>query len=374
LHTAEVFRALLERERLRSDRSGAVFSLAAFTIGPPNDSGGEHTLARILRERLRALDDAGLLADGRIAALLPETPPRGAWALADDILLRYEQTGGRIRCEVFAYPACREFRFDLAAQPPGQNGHAAPSAGDSAGGGSTPLDRRRRLSDSRDHGPDVSNGAEAGDDREVASLEALLAEALPPWKRGLDLLGASAIVLLASPLMLAAAVAVKLSSSGPVLFAQRRDGLGGRPFTMYKFRTMAVDAEQRKAQLRAFSEQDGPAFKMTHDPRVTRVGRLLRASSIDELPQLWNVLRGEMSLVGPRPLPCDESAACEAWQRRRLTVTPGLTCIWQVAGRSLVSFAEWVRMDLQYVGRRTPLHDLKLLLLTVPALLLRRGK
>ena len=137
--------------------------------------------------------------------------------------------------------------------------------------------------------------------------------------------------------------------------------------------TMAVDAESRKDALRSQSEQDGPAFKLKNDPRVTRIGGLLRRTSIDELPQLWNVLRGDMSLVGPRPLPVIESDGCLRWQRRRLAVTPGLTCIWQVSGRSRVTFNEWMRMDLQYVRRRSFWTDIKLIFSTIPSVLLRRG-
>jgi lipopolysaccharide/colanic/teichoic acid biosynthesis glycosyltransferase len=142
---------------------------------------------------------------------------------------------------------------------------------------------------------------------------------------------------------------------------------------MYKFRSMVSDAESRKADLLALNEQDGPAFKITGDPRITRLGRFLRDSSIDELPQLWNVLKGDMSLVGPRPLPCDETANCLDWQRRRLDVTPGLTCIWQVRGRSQVTFNEWVRMDVEYVQRRSLWCDVQILLATVPAVIARRG-
>jgi lipopolysaccharide/colanic/teichoic acid biosynthesis glycosyltransferase len=181
------------------------------------------------------------------------------------------------------------------------------------------------------------------------------------------------VLVVLAPLFAIIAIAVKLSSPGPVIFAQRRSGRGGRPFLMYKFRTMVADAEARKAELLTQNEQDGPAFKIKNDPRVTAVGRFLRKTSLDELPQLWNVLKGEMSLVGPRPLPCAEAEACEGWQRRRLDVTPGITCIWQVRGRSQVSFADWVRMDMQYIRAQSLQQDLKLLLLTVPAVLLRRG-
>jgi lipopolysaccharide/colanic/teichoic acid biosynthesis glycosyltransferase len=177
-----------------------------------------------------------------------------------------------------------------------------------------------------------------------------------------------------SPLLLLAAVAIKWNSPGPVLFHQRRTGLGGRPFTMYKLRTMYIDAESRKESLRHLSEQDGPAFKMKDDPRITTVGKYLRKTCIDELPQLWNVFIGDMTLVGPRPLPCNEAEGCKNWERRRLDVTPGLTCIWQVrSGRSRIAFADWMRMDLQYIRRRSPLEDLRLLWKTLVAVILHRA-
>jgi lipopolysaccharide/colanic/teichoic acid biosynthesis glycosyltransferase len=142
---------------------------------------------------------------------------------------------------------------------------------------------------------------------------------------------------------------------------------------MFKLRSMRVDAEHLQAALRAQSEQDGPAFKMTNDPRTTWIGRLLRKTSLDELPQLWNVLWGDMSLVGPRPLPVAESLQCVGWQRRRLSVLPGLTCVWQVRGRSTVSFEDWMRMDLEYLRYRSFAYDVGLMLQTIPTLLLPRG-
>ena len=184
-----------------------------------------------------------------------------------------------------------------------------------------------------------------------------------------DITGAAVALVVFSPLMLAAALAIKLTSPGPVLFRQRREGRFRKPFTIYKFRTMYAGADAMQAALRVHSEQDGPAFKMSDDPRVTPIGRILRSTSIDEIPQFFNVLRREMSLVGPRPLPIAESVACATWQRRRLEVRPGITCIWQVDGRSRVSFDEWMRMDLAYVRSRSFLMDLKLLLKTVPAVL-----
>jgi lipopolysaccharide/colanic/teichoic acid biosynthesis glycosyltransferase len=189
----------------------------------------------------------------------------------------------------------------------------------------------------------------------------------------MDLIGASCGLVLAAPVMAAASVLIRASSPGPILFKQERVGLGGATFTILKFRTMVPDAEKLKPALRAMSEQDGPAFKMSRDPRVTLIGRLLRSTSLDELPQLWNVLLGNMSLVGPRPLPVDEANGCAQWHRRRLDVMPGLTCIWQVRGRSTVRFDDWMRMDMEYLQNRSFLGDLKIMLLTIPAVIMRRG-
>ena len=186
-------------------------------------------------------------------------------------------------------------------------------------------------------------------------------------------MGATIGLIFACPIFIVVAALIKLESPGPVFFRQWRTGRGGCPFQMYKFRSMVVDAELRKHNLLGLNEQDGPAFKLADDPRITQLGKFLRGTSLDELPQLWNVLRGEMSLVGPRPLPCEESNSCLDWQRRRLDVTPGLTGIWQVRGRSEVTFNEWVRMDLEYIERRSLWQDAKILFATVPAVIKRRG-
>ncbi len=192
-------------------------------------------------------------------------------------------------------------------------------------------------------------------------------------KRIIDLFGASAGLLLAAPVVLIIAVAIKLESRGPVLFAHPRLGKDGRPFVMLKFRSMYPEAPALRQQLFAENEVSGPVFKIHSDPRMTRVGRIIRKYSLDELPQLWNVLRGEMSLVGPRPPLPDEVARYHPWQRERLAVKPGLTCTWQVSGRSDVPFDEWMQMDIEYVRTRSLLMDLKLLLLTVPAVISARG-
>ncbi|MGK0198054.1 MAG: exopolysaccharide biosynthesis polyprenyl glycosylphosphotransferase [Yoonia sp.] len=194
-------------------------------------------------------------------------------------------------------------------------------------------------------------------------------------KQMLDVVGASfALILLSVPLIIVGAL-VKLTSSGPILFRQERSGLNGRPFTMLKFRTMVSNAEQKKAELASFNEMDGPVFKISNDPRVTPIGKILRKFSVDELPQLWNVLKCEMSLVGPRPLPVDEIKRInDPAHRRRLSVKPGLTCLWQIRGRNEVtSFKDWVSLDLEYIDNWSLWLDLKILLKTIPVVVLGTG-
>jgi lipopolysaccharide/colanic/teichoic acid biosynthesis glycosyltransferase len=175
------------------------------------------------------------------------------------------------------------------------------------------------------------------------------------------------------PLFLVVGLLIKLTSKGPILFKQERVGLNGKSFRMLKFRSMVVNAEQLKARLEALNEQSGPVFKMKNDPRITSVGRFIRRYSIDELPQLINVLRGDMSIVGPRPPVPKEVAKYEPWQRRRLSVRPGLTCIWQVSGRNHISFQDWMYLDMRYIDHWSLSQDFDLILRTVPVVLTGRG-
>ena len=188
-------------------------------------------------------------------------------------------------------------------------------------------------------------------------------------KQTLDAVGAALFLLSFSWAFAAIAIAIRISSPGPIFFRQQRAGLNGRPFTMLKFRSMVSNAEQRKHEIERLNEMSGPVFKVTNDPRVTRIGRFLRKWSFDEWPQMINVLRGEMSLVGPRPLPVDEVKRFDdVAHRRRLSVKPGLTCLWQVMGRNQISdFKEWVRLDLQYIDNWTFWLDLQILVRTIPA-------
>lgn len=324
-------------ERMRVDRNHSPLSFLLFKLPPNRSTTSDYDyLSKLLQARLRLTDSAGFLPDGRVGVLLPDTFAAGAWKVASDVCEVYPLGHDRPDCEVVVYP-------------------------DPQGRGSDELPKRQLREPA---GVSGSHGV---------GPEAFFSSATPWWKRGLDFVGAISGLIVAAPLIALAAVAIKLSSPGQVFYSQTREGLGGRRFQIWKLRTMHLNAEQLKDSLRPYSEQDGPAFKMMRDPRITPVGKILRRFSLDELPQLWNVVKGEMSLVGPRPLPVDESLMCAAWQRRRLHVTPGLTCIWQVEGRNVVPFDEWIRMDLEYVKRRSFLFDLKILLQTPTALVFAKG-
>jgi lipopolysaccharide/colanic/teichoic acid biosynthesis glycosyltransferase len=326
---------ILRHERDRSDRTGDEFSLLCMCVERGRIGRRDLLrLVRLLRGRLRSVDQLGWIDDRNLGVTLPATPGVGAWALVDSLARRMLDEMPLPECRVYSYPS-DWFTGD---EPVGEEPQQVP----------------REV-------------------RPTNAMEVFFLERLPPWKRALDIVLAGTAGLLLLPLMLLVAVAVKLTSPGPVFFRQRRIGIGGQPFTMHKFRSMVVDAEQRRTELVSLNEQEGPVFKIKNDPRVTPLGRLLRKTSIDELPQLWDVLRGDMTLVGPRPPLDHEVAQYQAWQRRRLSVTPGVTCIWQVSGRSSVGFVDWMRMDMQYIRRRNFWQDVKLLLKTIPATLSRKG-
>ena len=187
-------------------------------------------------------------------------------------------------------------------------------------------------------------------------------------KRVIDVVCSFVGVLVLSPLFVVIAIIIKITSKGPVFFSQRRVGKNGKEFDMYKFRSMVINAEELKEKLAAQNEMSGPMFKMKDDPRVTKVGKFIRKTSIDELPQLLNVLKGDMSLVGPRPSLPKEVAQFEDWMYRRLEVKPGLTCYWQVSGRNNIDFEDWMKLDIKYVDERSTWIDIKLIFKTVGVL------
>lgn len=187
-------------------------------------------------------------------------------------------------------------------------------------------------------------------------------------KRALDIIASTLGLIILSPILLIVAILIKLESKGPAIFSQKRIGLNKKEFKMYKFRSMVQNAEELKEKLAKENEMSGPMFKMKNDPRVTKVGRFIRKTSIDELPQLINVLKGEMSLVGPRPSLPKEVSKFEPWMLKRLSVKPGLTCYWQVSGRNNIDFENWMKLDLQYVNDRSFWLDLKLIFKTAGVL------
>lgn len=188
-------------------------------------------------------------------------------------------------------------------------------------------------------------------------------------KRTIDIAASFMGLVILSPVFLVTAAAIKLEDGGPVIFVQKRNGLDGKVFKMFKFRSMCVNAEQMHKELLKKNELDGPAFKMKNDPRLTKIGRFIRRTSIDELPQLVNVIKGEMSIVGPRPLPTYETEKCTSYQKQRLLVKPGLTCYWQVCGRNNISFDEWIEMDLKYIREACIITDFKIMCRTVISVL-----
>lgn len=414
--SAAEFRRIVLRERARSDRNSSSLSLVLL------DAGGDRRLedaldswALTIARRVRCTDAVGWHDSRTIGIVLTDTDHEGALMVVRHLRSALPQDASRAHWRVLVHPEHTA---------PGNNS-GGPAAGKRRGGdGSDPLDLLRapsrgpaarnenqrregssksaHTSDNGSHNGavgtrravsarsqtltarasvaaslesqmDAPQGGASVADVEVGALQNILLVHSSPLKRAIDVVGAATALVVLSPVMLAAALAVKLTSPGPVFFRQERAGLGGRPFAFYKFRSMCVDAEQRKQELLAKNEQTGPVFKMAADPRITPVGRFLRRTSIDELPQLWNVLTGDMSLVGPRPPIVAEVANYERWQRRRLEIKGGLTCIWQVSGRSSILFNDWVRLDLRYVEQASLGADVSLLARTIPAVLTCRG-
>ena len=183
-------------------------------------------------------------------------------------------------------------------------------------------------------------------------------------KRVLDVVGALIGLIITSPVLLVVGILIKIESKGPIIFSQKRVGLDGKEFNMYKLRSMVVNAEELKRKLVAHNEMSGPMFKIKNDPRITNVGKFIRKTSIDELPQLINIIKGDMSLVGPRPSLPDEVKEFDRWMMKRLAVKPGLTCFWQVSGRNSIDFEDWMRLDIKYVEERSLMLDIKLIFKT----------
>lgn len=407
----------LSKERMRCDRYQQFFALIAIRLEPSatqSEVRQARHFARILHKRLRLTDEKGWLRDGRIGAMLPMTNLQGAKLVLNSLIQIAHLNDIKLEASVFTYSGIDG--VTTAGQPTRPT--FALVSDDSSDETSLPSndDSDDQLVTFRFEGSHRSEGVRpshvvldtnataspvsqtqsvrlmdsprpirADDESQISPLAmkqsshvdtelpmSLVVKKYPVWKRTTDIAGALVGLTLSSPILLASAIAIKLTSKGPVLFKQMRTGQFGRQFPIYKLRTMVVNAEELKAILREHNERDGPAFKMARDPRVTSVGKILRSTGLDELPQLWNVLIGDMAIVGPRPLPCDEDAQCAVWHRRRLDTKPGLTCTWQISKSRKVSFEDWMRMDLSYSDRRSIVRDFGLMLKTVMAVVLGR--
>jgi lipopolysaccharide/colanic/teichoic acid biosynthesis glycosyltransferase len=356
----------ITKERQRSDRYGYSFSVVSLRLLLKGhaDSGRLGEMKRILAARLRLTDERGVNRDGSIVIVLPQTDHDGAVTVVSSLakLASFEQI--YFEAEIHVYPTLVEGHFES---------H-----------GSSDRNKKLRYDEGFEDAVAIMHVDEkANTDDSALSTRSFLvahhpnslhmiAKPFPKWKRSMDIVCAASGLVVAAPFLIAAAAAIKATSRGPIFFRQWRTGQNNRPFRIMKLRTMVVDADELKEKLREMNERDGPAFKIKNDPRVTRVGSFLRSTGLDELPQLWNVLIGEMSIVGPRPLPVDEDALCEQWQRRRLDTKPGITCSWQIAKSRKISFEDWMRMDIRYATTRSFKNDLKLMFKTVVAVALGR--
>lgn len=394
------FNREISRERIRATRRSIPFCIVAIQLlGLKQRRARRKSLVRLLHRNLRLTDQKADLGGNRFGILLVDTPEMGGRAVLDRLAGLCETRNLQVSLTLKVHDPNGFDPDDDHDLPTGDGQRRREDVGDSkwirvdsgdisSSGIATPIAESSFAMGSFETTASNEGGVAVSPTQTVtttlrsnrtstcvSSEEALVPVPLRKrlLKRSVDLVGASAGLALLSPLVIGSMIAVKLTSPGPAVFAQTREGRGGKPFTIYKLRTMCIDAESKQSELREKSHRDGPAFKITNDPRVTRVGRFLRKTCMDELPQLINVIKGEMSLVGPRPLPWHESRACSHWHRRRLDVRPGMTCYWQVNKAAAETFDDWMRMDLRYVDRNSLWQDLRLIFSTVIVPLTGRG-
>ncbi len=391
LLSPKAMESALTKERMRCDRFGQFFSL--IVILPNHVTSGDslrqfRLLANILHKRLRLIDEKGLLLKGGLGVLLPMTEWHGAEVVLNSIIHAAKRNGLTFEAEVFTYSGKETFPNTQITEDRSSEPDSEIIFDDELRAEDTILESSANSSRSTVamvETPDRVNAVirvnHSSQTRrsgygQMATTRTVpttyICRQYPAWKRCMDVGFALLGLVISIPVILIVAIAIKLTSKGPIFFRQMRSGQFGNAFPIYKLRTMVVDAEELKEKLHPLNERDGPAFKIKNDPRVTRLGGLLRKTGIDELPQLWNVLVGHMAIVGPRPLPCNEDAMCKVWHRRRLDTKPGLTCIWQISKSRNISFSDWMRMDLKYTDKRTIASDIGLMFKTVLAVFLGR--
>lgn len=349
----EAFHALLKHERARADRTNKGFSLIVFGLENAGARASNISkLARLIAIRQRATDEVGWFGDGRLGILLPETTIEGACRLAADIYIIASRKM-RVAWQVYVYPS------DWF---PEEDGNAC--AGPQTRAPKSP-------SRPRDTSMDTSKGAMKQSPGELAPL---LCSGMPIWKRALDLTLALTALVLLLPLFLVIAIYIKIVAPGPVFFKQKRLGYMGREFTIWKFRTMRTNCNSvsHRQHLERLRKSNSTMIKLDNlsDPRIIPMGRILREFGLDELPQIFNVIRGEMSLIGPRPCISYEAEGYDTWQRQRFDTMPGLSGLWQVTGKNRTTFLQMIQLDARYVRDRSFLLDIKILLKTIPAVIM----
>jgi lipopolysaccharide/colanic/teichoic acid biosynthesis glycosyltransferase len=356
VHSAREFASVLNRERDRADRTNQEFSLAVFEVGIENGkSASARHLVPILTHRIRSTDDIGWLEDGRIGVVMPHTTPEGGWKFVDNVRKAYNGSLPPPDCQVYSYPSW---------WLPTGNGRMSRKSHTDQG--------IELETSSLDIGLRSAAVIDADRARPVEELESQFLCRIPAWKRAIDIAGSLFALILLMPLFLLVALLIKVVSPGPLFFRQERVGYVGRPFTIWKFRTMHVNADTvvHQQYLKDLINNEKEMTKLDNgkDSRIIPFGGILRAAGIDELPQLINVLLGDMSLVGPRPCLPYEAREFHPWQKRRFDTVPGLTGLWQVNGKNRTTFKQMMRFDIAYTRKRAFWLDVKIFLKTIPAI------
>jgi lipopolysaccharide/colanic/teichoic acid biosynthesis glycosyltransferase len=357
IYSSDSFRIIIERERVRAERTGHIFSLVIFSSNhrKGNDAALLERLGTFLAQKVRISDEVGWYEEEySIGALLPGTSAEGAWQFIDIIRKKIGEEGSRLVCTVYTYPKLLNDSYSFIKEAADE------------------CDRRSNHMSSvnltEKSSPMIPNNGKSSE-----PIEVLVARPITLGKRMFDFFMALLLLILLSPLFLMIAIFIKIVSPGPVFYRQKRLGYLGRPLTMWKFRTMQVNnnEEIHKKHIANVIESDKPVAKLDdqNDDRIIPFGKLLRFSCLDELPQLVNVLRGDMSLIGPRPLLLYEADKLLEWQTRRYDVLPGMSGLWQVNGKNHTTFKQQICYDIQYSRKVSPGLDAKILLLTVPTIL-----
>ncbi len=360
VNSSEEFSALLKRERALADRHGLAFSVLAFAVSKPGapDELLEH-LVQVIARRIRATDEMGFFDHRRLGVLLPCTSPEGAWKIAEDISRQVWDAIPSLTCRVYTYP------YHWLADEEEISSQLRPEIG-------APLTLESSETDKGDGEVLADFSTAPTPEKCTHGLEHIFAQPLPFWKRLMDIAGSLFGLILLLPILLPTAIFIKLSSPGPVFFKQKRVGRSGKLFTCYKFRTMKVNCSTSNHQqyLKQLINSDQAMKKLDdQDKQIIFLGRFLRKASIDELPQLINVLKGDMSLIGPRPCLPYEAKEFLPWHTNRFNVTPGMTGLWQVNGKNQTTFKEMIRYDIAYANLCSLGLDIKILFKTFPAIL-----